>query len=721
MYRTKLGLALLWVGLQGPPAEAGTFDERGDFSRTQPGTGFESTDDFASVSGLYQARAIIEVAGERLREGAALQTTAALEGDRVLALQGLGLLQAELDLTSLAPQAREARVDVRLWQRAEGQRVRPALLWRTASRENDPTPAFIAGALVLRPTGRVTTDGWREWSSGPVDFRLGGVLEPVLSLTPIDVTNEGFDFGGERAVWVDALEIDILSDAAHNATSCSTDCGSEGACRFGRCVDRVVTEGPDFARPEHRRQYTERRAFEWRTFLGHRQARTLETRTDAALSTLANGSDASFWPRLGRIIDETEDGHAQRPIVTGVSPLAPGICLQLGRADLLPNQPLRPLVYRTADGHPVSSRLEPGDALVAINEVDIESWLRSNAAHLPFSGDPRVRPVAETPAIAGLAARTGSRLRFERCERGDGCTSAQVLPIEVDYAELAEVLWSGAPPGWARRSLSCDHRLEQAGDLSDIAAPGHVDVRTTDGVPVLRFNATLGDSFGDYAAWKQEIDAAFSPPPSALILDQRRGDGGSFQGLHYLSRHLLARGETPISAVFPWLFGRETESGLRARLAQCARTQPSAFFGCGGAQWIPSQAVAPDVPNPGSGADARIAVLIALNVSGNDWLTDHLKRRRAASSGAVRVFGPAPTFGAFGEVVSLPKHRIGYFGPRLQWTGGMVAFGDLDPLDDFLDGNGVAPDVLVYQTQSDARAGVDTQLKVALQWLESTP
>lgn len=117
----------------------------------------------------------------------------------------------------------------------------------------------------------------------------------------------------------------------------------------------------------------------------------------------------------------------------------------------------------------------------------------------------------------------------------------------------------------------------------------------------------------------------------------------------------------------------------------------------------PEQA-APTAPNPGAARLTKVAVLTGLDVSGNDWLTDHLRRRRPNT----RVFGPAPTFGAFGEVVGLPAHDIGFFGPRLQWTGGLVAFGALDPLDTFLDGDGVPPDVVVFQKQSDALIGVDT-------------
>jgi len=157
---------------------------------------------------------------------------------------------------------------------------------------------------------------------------------------------------------------------------------------------------------------------------------------------------------------------------------------------------------------------------------------------------------------------------------------------------------------------------------------------------------------------------------------------------------------------------------LLQELVECSRD--GGGLGCGGAGWVTRASLAPEAPSVGSQADTRVAVLVGLDVSGNDWLTDHLRRRRPDPS-LTRVFGPVPTYGAFGQVTALPTYGVGFEGPRLQWTGGFVFPQDGTPLEDVfgspLDGQGVRPDVVVHQKQSDALLGIDTQRKEALQWL----
>lgn len=348
--------------------------------------------------------------------------------------------------------------------------------------------------------------------------------------------------------------------------------------------------------------------------------------------------------------------------------------------------------------------------LVAIDGEPVEDWLARRRDELPFSADPRVREFAVIPQLLQRVVREGRRLDFLRCALDGSCE-----PVELDYGELAEPIWSNQVPSWARASLPCDPRFERRGEISDIARPDHVDVRQEGTATVLRINATTGPGFGDFEAWTSEVDQAFVASPATMVLDHRRGDGGSFLGLHYLTRPFFSPGDGPINVVFPWLFDEARAPALRAALAGCSRALNGGAFECGGAQWITPELAAPNAPNAGLATSTKLAILTGLDVSGNDWLTDHLRRRRPNT----RVFGPAPTFGAFGEVVGLSTHDMGFVGPRIQWTGGLVAAGELDPLTEFLDGDGVPPDVVVFQKQSDAIRGIDTQLQEALTWLES--
>lgn len=688
-------------------------DDRGFVQLTGLSTGFEES------SGLPFVVAVVGRGGPRFvdsrEQSLAQPLDLPLEGEAALAIEADGILQVYVPFGD-ALQGRRVRVD--FWQKTQGARARGTLVWwsggvEQALRSGNTGGLFTTGALVFAPTEDETTDGWRRWTSGPVDASLGGALQPVLLLAPepnLVAASDG------RRVWVDAVQVVDLGPAVHEPAACRPSlqpCDGGAACRFGRCVDPAVTEGPNFATDEHRSQYIRRRAFEWSTFLGHRGARSRSQATAAAFETL-NAGEERFWPRLGDLIDRTEDGHAKRPITTGSSNLAAGFCLVLGQPDLLPRTGLLPLVSRVATGHP--SDLRPGDVLVAIDGSPVEAWMQRYDAELPFSGDRRVQRVAETQLLPSRLAQRGAVLTFSRCENVDGCALGEEQTIEVDFGSLSGSLWTDQVPSWRSLQPICDGRFERI-EADDLAAMGHVASSTSSDFTLLQFNATLGDSFGDYTQWRNEIDRALASGPDRVILDSRRGDGGSFQGLHYLTSFFFESGREPVTAIFPWLFDRRDDPLLTAELTDCASSGLSGVFGCGGALWVTRAEVAPEAPASGVLRSSRVALLTGLDVSGNDWFADHVRRRRPATDGTTRVFGPAPTYGAFGEVVDLPLWSMGYAPPSLQITGGLVAFGPADPLDDFLDGRGVEPDAVVHQKQSDALLGLDTQKMEAIKWL----
>jgi hypothetical protein len=115
----------------------------------------------------------------------------------------------------------------------------------------------------------------------------------------------------------------------------------------------------------------------------------------------------------------------------------------------------------------------------------------------------------------------------------------------------------------------------------------------------------------------------------------------------------------------------------------------------------------------GVAATTRVAVVNSLDVSGNDF-TSRLFTYRG---GPTKIFGPAPTYGAFGPIASLPSHLDELSGGSMQfWDSAFVVLPEDDPAG-FATGVGVPPDQVVLQRQSDALLGVDTALEAARAWL----
>lgn len=696
-------LSLLAVG----SASAGTFDELGILQLAGPGVGFDSDDDLPAIT--WTMREVPTVAGVPTP----FNPEVPLEGSAALALQRFGPSSLFVPLEDVG---RDRQIEVRLWMRHRGASGRASLIWWSGDvlarlQAGTFEGLTVAGALVFTPTERRTSDGWQEWTSGPVDHTLGGDLTPVLWVQRLDPGGSNSD---SPELWVDAIEVEALGPAVASGLGCNgrpSACGPGARCRLGRCVDSAIVDGPRFASASLREQYVARRQFEFFTFQAHRRARELDATTAASFDALDGGDD--FWRELGTTIDQTQDGHARRPTVSGLSAVAPGVCLVEGEADLLPGAPRLPMVFRTAANHPVGDRLRAGDVLTEIDGLEVSAWLSEQAGRFSFAGDPEVRRFAETIQIPNAAAVDGSQLTFTRCD--PDCTNPEL--ITVDYGELVAPLWRNEPLSWRSRNLACDARFERIDDPT-VGDFDHVASETVAGFPILQFNGTLGDGFGDYASWKSSVANVLAFPLTGVVLDQRRGDGGSFQGLFYLTSFFFAPDQSPIDLVTPWLFDREPDPALLQDLVECSRD--GGGFACGGGGWVTREALAPEAPSVGAQVDAKVAVLTGLDVSGNDWLTDHLRRRRPDSA-LTRVFGPVPTYGAFGQVTALPTYGIGFEGPRLQWTGGFVFAQDGTSLESSLeaplDKRGVRPDVVVYQKQSDAVLGVDTQRQEALLWL----
>lgn len=208
--------------------------------------------------------------------------------------------------------------------------------------------------------------------------------------------------------------------------------------------------------------------------------------------------------------------------------------------------------------------------------------------------------------------------------------------------------------------------------------------------------------------WFSTISAALDGSADRMLLDERRGGGGSIEAVDLMAGRLLAPDEFYAMDLLPQL-SRPLDESLRAALRSCSVNR--SFFGdCGNAfQWV----LGDQSSGRGFASTSSLAVVIGQDVSGNDFLTKLVTYRQAGT----RIFGPVPTYGAFGVVWRLPAMPG-------ELTGGSVQVHDTvfmaDPGDinlDFTTGVGVEPDEVVYQKQSDALAGVDTLLERARAWL----
>ncbi len=195
-----------------------------------------------------------------------------------------------------------------------------------------------------------------------------------------------------------------------------------------------------------------------------------------------------------------------------------------------------------------------------------------------------------------------------------------------------------------------------------------------------------------------------------VLVDARCGNGGMFALGKWLV--LLLRDLTQPIASFaappvalddadpPWLF----EAAWDACAAQ--------WYDVDRCAWAGGQSLQLAAKAPGAGA--RIAWLNGDDVSMNDIVPRLLQGREQ-----LKIFGPHPTSGAFGEIAHwsvLPP----------SWSEGSLQILDMrfGPTPEaarmapWASGQGVVPDVVVVQKVSDLLAGKDTALQAARAWLE---
>lgn len=673
-------------------------------------------------------------------DGGALDTIAVQDrmlDDAERAIEGTGLIRLGGEVASVsvglpAPDAsaaidalRERRVRVTFWQRPRGTRVGASLTWFTGG-VDDANATFLA-SVILQPTGNVTDDGWEEWTSGPVDFAWAGVFTPgFITFTDeqLNVYYGGGSWDVEAQVDVDGLTIVDLGPAAVAAAACTlpterADCGDEGVCHLGVCVDAGLRLGVPLEDDTLRADYVERRVFEVEHFEGGRAPRSRATLVTEALRPLKDSKRATdFWPGFAAAYQLLVDGHASAPMVSYPSYANGGVCVHAGEADLLADvaaeERLVPLVF-SADDNELGALLAPGDALVRIDGMAVHDWARAASRLISHPGDPAGRDVVTAPQIFNAALDTGAVVTFARCSASAPCADADVLEVTVDLGALTgdRLLDGGSAPLLAyAASATCDFRFRrpvEAPDVKDYAFAGSAD---EGGVRSLLINGVPDRYMDGGEAWFDHVTDALGDDPSLVLFDERSGAGGSIDAVDLIAAMLLDDGDLYAMDFLPSFEGAEDDGVPRAAVVACS-DDPNAYSCGNGFRYLVGDGGGPVA----SAARAKLAVLIADDVSGNDYVTRLLKER---SAGSTRIFGDGATWGAFGVIWGMAAHVGELMGGSLQVQDTIFVDGVDEPLSGaqrFETSTGIRPDVVVRQKQSDALLGKDTVLEAARAWL----
>lgn len=646
-----------------------------------------------------------------------------LEGEGYIRVGGAART-VRFKLAFLESQLGGRRVEIRFWQRPEGTRLNASLQW-IAPGVPGVSESVTVGWFRFQPTGRITNDGWEEWTSGEVDFLAAGVLPPTY-LEFQDVQPQSYygyeTFRSDLRVNLDALEIVDLGPALVPDTNCTpldsaTVCGVHGACALGRCVDSAILFGPPPQNATLKDQYLDRQRFQFQSFEGGRMPQSLMNVLLSAIEVARNtAAPELFWGSLRKGVNALRDGHAGAPrFAWGLTSQGSnfGICLHEGEADLLPSPGAAPLVFSVEASNPVADLLQIGDVLVEVDGLPLAEWKVALDLRAGHGADPEAFDVTYAPYLIEIAGSLGSLMTFARCERTGPnptpCTSGEVELIDIDTTALVgEPFWAGNIPAWRTDSQHCDYRFLRAVNHSDVRGYSFAGYADEGPVRTLIING-LPDSYSQSGSdWIDTVTEAMDPPPQYLILDQRLGSGGSVVTTDYFMGLLLAESDFDRAEIVP-MFERPLDDAVWSALDNCASGSDCASYW----PWVLHDTSRMDASLRGVSSNVRLAVLNGRDVSGNDFTTKLAQYR----TGATRIFAPGVTHGAFGPIVSLPTHFSEISGGSMQLWDSIFVETPGDPRQVFETGRGVPPDDTIRQRQSDALLGIDTTIEAAKAWL----
>jgi len=719
----------------------GTALARGDFDSTVNGIRLKRdalrTFDFESPDSLVGAQRVrwIDTGGypelERIPVAKADDIAPLLTAGGEDAVEGAHALRLGKDGAGLAivdpaifDAVKGGRFEVSLWARADG--TAPQITVAYDASAEPSTMSQFASVRAVR-TGRETTDGWAEYSTGPLDGSVWGVPARALVLLPSYYAEPNQTF------LVDALEIRKVDGKPLEPLACTTQtvdavCGAEGDCMYGHCVPSSVTWGV-LPSPAHRREIAERWVQFGTRFIGDRNAAQNGEKIlapNARILARNATSSRQFFGGLNRLVNLLRDNHTSFGSPSNFSNFAPqvdhgsssvlGACFGVVDKDLLGGG-LGYAVFRAAETPITGTPLKRGDVLFAIDGRDPKQWVDEvyPAVATTLPNDPAADWGTTAADLSRLIATRASTVTILRCGSSSSCDGADRETFTIDVASAAfkavTTPVSTTPTPGASRSFGCTARFSNS--VAPPASGGgytgedRVDIAVG---PVGETRAQFDGFVGD-KKWQSSMSSIFAGSPARVLMDARMGHGGYYHTVEYLFN--LLRGTSEPMGVLamgrgaydmadpPWLF---------ARLSKCTNDRAD-FWGCyrGNANGFFASRAAPP------GATSRIAWLNTYDVSANDFMPKLLKGRTN-----VKIFAPHPTSGAFGSVSQLPSLWSGWSGGSLQvqdarFAPSVAATAGVR----WESGHGVEPDTVVAQRLSDALNGVDTILQAATDWLAS--
>lgn len=690
-------------------ADASTFEAASGVVRLDAKAAFAQTFDDAESLGKLPMRTfrVSQQSGYSMYQTSSQEPTFIADG-----IEGAGAMrvagdQAVLlgDPVTFAPLA-QRRVEVTFFARAAG--ALPSLHVIYGRRTlDDQSLSYPTGDVVAIRTGRETSDGWIEYTSGPIDGSAYNA--PIVGL--LFAPAAGVD--AKNAFVVDALEIRTVGDAllgrgeCHVATE-TKDCAKGAVCMEGVCIDGAVAYGalPPAAT---RKDIVARALVHMRHFQGDRHAVANAAKLEASLPALAETADgaAAFYRPYLTALGALRAAHTAPPSPNPFSRLAAGasgmvryygselnVCFGIVEKDLAGGG--RGFgVYATATPSP----LAVGDVLDTIDGEPVDAWLARLAAEhglLAADADSDAPTTAGTlPALVMRFARTvGAR----RCT-GPGACQSLSLDVNALRREAATTI----------KPLSCSPRFQLGVDVPNGVDPDAYETIITQSKGSVTTVHTNGEPWTQNDAWVTSLMTAFSISANGFMLvDKRRGDGGGGAALEAwgsglrrgpeLGHFFVDRiGQSAIDGPPGYMDDLLARCDGRSRAGKCVHGQLETYAPAAGA------------------APRKIAWLTVLDGSASDMSTSLAK-----GAPGVRIFGPNRTIGLFGGLNVMGAFLEG-------WSGGAVQMGDTREGNTnaervagaWRSGRGVEPDEIVVQTQSDLVAGRDTMLLRAHAWLAS--
>lgn len=641
----------------------------------------------------------------------------AVEGSHALRLGANGSGLAIVD-ASLFAQLAGGRFEVTLWARADGTAPQLSVVY-----DKDPENLFaktspFASVRGVR-TGRETSDGWAEYSTGPLDGEVWGVPVRGIVILP------SYFAEADESFLVDALEIRKVAGAPVAPVSCNTQtalavCGGEGDCMYGHCVPSSITWGalPSLS---HRREIAERWIQFGTRLIGDRNAAQNGTQIlEPGARRLAESASSSreFFGGLNRLVNLLRDNHTSFGSPSNASSFAPqvregsssvlGACFGVVEKDLLGGG-LGYAVFRSTEVPASGVPLQRGDVLFAIDGRDPKQWVDEVwpqvATTLP--NDPASDWGPSANALSRLITTRASTVTLLRCASASECSGPSRQTITIDVAAAAYKAVTGNLPEGVSRSVGCSQRFLDSVKITPQTGNGEDPVFTMPGAggeTRVQFDGFVGQS-----RWQSSMANVFAGHPERVLMDARMGHGGYYTTVEYLF-HLLRGTSEPMGVVSmgrgtydladpPWLLQRFGEcAGDRGDMWSCFQGNANGFF---------AREASP------TGAASRVAWLNTYDVSANDFMPKLLKGRSN-----FKIFAPHPTSGAFGAISSLPALWVGWSGGSLQVQDARFAANLQSAASArWESGHGVPPDVVVVEKLSDALSGVDTIVEAATQWL----